>query len=168
MPYHAEFEHWIPAPLEKVFKFFADPMNLPRIMPEWMRVNIEEIAIVPPPEYSGSHFAGAGTKLLASYRVLPFLPMRIHSEARIVGFGLNEFFADVQTKGPFRSWHHRHEFAAEDRAGIPGARVRDRIEYEVGLEPLGSIVNALLIAPQIRSTFAYRQRVVGKFLVPPT
>lgn len=165
MPYHAEFEHWIPAPLEKVFEFFADPMNLPRIMPEWMRVRIEEIAVVAPPGSSGSHFAGAGTKLFASYRALPFLPKRIHSEAQIVGFGLNESFADVQTRGPFRSWHHRHEFATEDRGGIPGTRVRDRIEYEVGLEPLGSIVNALFIVPQMRRTFAYRQRAVERFLI---
>jgi len=166
MPYRAEFEQWIPAPLVNVFEFFADPMNLPRIMPAWMRVNIEEIAIVPPPDYSASHFAGAGTKLLASYRALPFLPMRIHSEAQIVGFGLNEFFADVQTKGPFRTWHHRHEFVAEDRGGVSGTRLRDRIEYEVGFEPMGRVANALLIAPQMRRTFVYRQRAVERFLVP--
>ncbi len=168
MPYRAEFEQWIPAPLEKVFEFFSDPMNLPRIMPAWMRVEIEEITIVAPRGFSSAPFAGEGTKFLASYRALPFLPMCIRSEAQIVGFGLNEFFADVQSAGPFRSWHHRHEFAAENRDGISGTRLRDRIEYEIGFEPIGSIVNALFIAPQMRRTFAHRQRAVARYLAPTT
>jgi ligand-binding SRPBCC domain-containing protein len=161
--YHAQFEQWIAAPLEKVFAFFADPMNLPRIMPAWMQIEFEEITVVPPPG-APAHFAGVRTIFLASYRALPSLPFRIRSAAEIVGFGMNEFFADVQTKGPFRSWHHRHEFATENRNGISGTRLRDRIEYEVGLEPVGRIVNALFIAPQMRRTFAYRQRAVERFL----
>ena len=165
MPYHAEFEQWIPAPLEKVFTFFSDPMNLPRIMPAWMRVKIEEITIVAPRGFSSARFAGEGTRFFASYRALPCLPMRIRSEAQIVGFGLNEFFTDAQSTGPFRSWHHRHEFAAESREGISGTRLRDRIEYEVGFEPIGRVVNALFIAPQMRRTFAYRWRAVERFLV---
>jgi ligand-binding SRPBCC domain-containing protein len=168
MPYHAEFEHWIPAPLEKVFEFFSDPTNLPRIMPAWMRVKIEEIAIVAPRGVSSARFAGEGTTFLASFRPLPFLPMRIRSEGQIVGFGLNEFFADVQAKGPFRSWHHRHEFRPETRDGISGTRLRDRVEYEVGYEPIGSVVNALFIVPQMRRTFAYRQRSVERFLLATT
>jgi hypothetical protein len=27
------FEQWVPFPLERVFLFFADPRNLPRLMP---------------------------------------------------------------------------------------------------------------------------------------
>jgi ligand-binding SRPBCC domain-containing protein len=165
MPYHLEFEQWIPAPLEKVFEFFANPMNLPRIMPAWMRVKIEEITIIAPRGFSSARLAGEGTRFLASYRALPFLPMRIRSEGQIVGFGLNEFFSDVQSKGPFRSWHHRYEFAAENRDGIFGTRLRNRIEYETGFEPIGRMVNALFIAPQMWRTFAYHQRAVERFLV---
>ncbi len=168
MPYHAEFEQWIPSPLEKTFEFFSDPMNLPRIMPAWMRVKIEEITIIAPRGFSSPRFAGEGTTFLVSFRALPFLPVRVRSEAQIVGFGLNEFFADVQSQGPFRSWHHRHEFAAESREGISGTRLRDRIEYEIGFGPIGSIVNALFIAPQMRRTFAHRQRAVEQFLLSTT
>jgi len=164
MPYHAQFEQWIAAPLEKVFAFFADPMNLPRIMPAWLQIRFEDSVIVPAPA-APAHFAAVGTRFVASYRALPFLPIRIRSEAEIVGFAMNEFFADVQTKGPFRSWHHRHEFAAEDRGGISGTRIRDRMEYEIGFEPLGKIMNALFIAPQMRRTFAYRQRAVELLIV---
>jgi len=163
LPYHAQFEHWVAAPLEKVFAFFADPWNLPRVMPAWLQIRFEDLATVPASP-AAPNFAGVGTKFIASYRAVPFLPMRIRSEAEIVGFAMNEFFADMQTKGPFRSWHHRHEFVAEDRGGVSGTRLRDRVEYELGFEPLGVIVNALFIAPQMRRTFAYRQRAIEKLL----
>lgn len=163
MPYHAQFEQWIAAPIKTVFAFFADPQNLPRIMPRWLEIRFEELEITPPPG-APAHFAGAGSRFLASYRALPFLPMRILSEARIVGFEMNAFFSDVQVRGPFRSWHHRHEFATEERGGISGTMVRDRIEYEIGFEPLGGLINSLFIVPQMRRTFAYRRREVERLL----
>jgi ligand-binding SRPBCC domain-containing protein len=164
MSYHAQFEHWIAAPLEKVFAFFADPMNLPGIMPAWLEIRFEEMTVVAPPVGTRAYFAGVGTKFIASYRALPFFSFRIQSEAQIVGFRMNEFFSDVQIKGPFRSWNHRHEFVAENRDGVTGTQVRDRIEYELAGGPLGRIVNALFIVPQMRRTFAYRQRTVERIL----
>jgi ligand-binding SRPBCC domain-containing protein len=165
MPYRAQFEQWIPSPLEEVFPFFADPRNLPRIMPAWMGVTIEDTTIVPPPNSPSRDFAGEGSTLHASYRTVPFAPFRIRSQARIVDFAMNDFFTDVQDQGPFRSWHHRHEFASETRNGTSGTRLRDRIEYEIGFEPLGWILNVLFIAPQMRRTFAYRRQAVECFLV---
>ncbi len=134
-------------------------------MPAWMQVRIEEARIVPPSDSPRSGFAGTGSSLVASYRAVPFLPLRIHSEAHIVGFAINDFFEDIQGGGPFRRWHHRHEFATEIRNGIAGTRLRDQIEYEIGFEPLGRIVNALFIAPQMGRTFAYRQQAVERLLV---
>ena len=168
MPYRAQFEQWIAVPLEEVFRFFADPRNLPRIMPAWMGVKIEDATIVPPPNSSSSDFAGPGSTLVASYRTVPFAPFRIRSQARIVGFAMNDFFADVQDQGPFRSWHHRHEFASETRNGTSGTRLRDWIEYEIGFEPLGWILNVLFIAPQVRRTFAYRRREVERLFATAT
>ena len=165
MAYRAQFEQWVPLPLEQVFRFFGDPRNLPRIMPEWMQVELEDVTIVPPPDSPpGSHFAGAGSSLKASYRAAPFLSYRIRSEARIVGFGLNEFFEDVQASGPFKSWHHRHEFAAEERDGVNGTRLRDVIDYEVGFGFLGTIGNAMFIRRQMESTFAERQNKLPQLL----
>lgn len=164
MPYRAQFEQWVPAPVEEVFRFFADLSNLPRIMPAWMEVRIEDDEIVAPPDPGAANFAGEGSMLVASFRPLPFSPFRIRSEARIVGFAMNEFFEDVQGQGPFRSWHHRHEFASEVCDGISGRRLRDKIEYEIGFEPLGGILNALFITAQMRRTFAHRQRAVERFL----
>ena len=169
MTYRLQFEHWIPLPLEQVFQFFEDPKNLPQIMPVWMQVKLEQLAIVLPSAPAGVNAAGAGSRLVASFRAVPFLPFRIRSEARITSFSANEYFEDVQGRGPFQSWHHRHEFAPETRNGIPGTRVRDQVEYAIGFEPMGKFLNALFIAPQIRRTFAYRRQAVERVLgVPKT
>ena len=159
-----QFEQWVPARLEGVFRFFADPNNLPRLMPPWMRVRIESMRIVPPDGDAGNRFAGTGSVLTASYRTTPFLPFRITSEARITGFAVNDYFEDIQGKGPFKSWHHRHSFVRELRNGVDGTIVRDEIEYDPGFGPLGSVGNALFIAPQMRRTFDYRQKTLEEII----
>jgi len=160
--FSAQFEHWAPYPLDRVFCFFANPENLPRIMPHWMDVRLENLKIVPPAGHPT--FAGTGSDLKASFRAAPYLPFRIRSVARITGFELNRYFEDIQGEGPFKSWHHRHEFEAEVRDGVSGTLVRDRVQYEIGFGPLGKLANLLFIAPQMRRTFAYRQRVLAKLL----
>jgi ligand-binding SRPBCC domain-containing protein len=164
MPNRVQFEHWIEAPLEQVFRFFANPQNLPRLMPPWMRVRLDDVNIVPPPDLSAKTFAGVGSMLRASYRVMPFLPFRISSVARITAFKANHYFEDTQEEGPFKSWHHRHEFVARPRENASGTLIRDIIEYHPGLGILGAIANRLFLAPQIARTFAHRQQALDKLL----
>jgi ligand-binding SRPBCC domain-containing protein len=164
MVHRFQFEQWVPAPLESVFRFFADPNNLPRLMPPWMQVRLETQRIVSPNLAANHRFAGVGSVLTASYRTTPFLPFRITSEAQITGFGPNEYFEDIQGKGPFKSWHHRHDFLRELRNGVDGTIVRDKIEYDPGFGPLGSVANSLFIAPQMRSTFKYRQKTLDSLV----
>jgi ligand-binding SRPBCC domain-containing protein len=93
-----------------------------------------------------------------------FLPIRAQWIARITEFEWNHYFADVQDKGPFRSWHHRHEFLAETRAGVEGTLVRDVIDYEIGFGFLGEIANAIFVRRQMQNTFAQRQQILPKLL----
>jgi uncharacterized protein YndB with AHSA1/START domain len=50
MKHHMEFEHLVPFPLERVFAFFANPENLPRIMPASSYTQLIGLNRVPPPE----------------------------------------------------------------------------------------------------------------------
>jgi len=43
--------------------------------------------------------------------------------------------------------------------------VRDVIEYEVGLDPLGALANLLFIDRQMRETFARRQTILPQLLL---
>ena len=94
----------------------------------------------------------------------PFMPVRAKWIARITEFEWNHCFADMHDRGPFKSWHHRHEFQAETRDGVTGTLVPDVIEYEVGSGFLGTIANAIFVRRQMQSTFAQRQQVLPKLL----
>jgi ligand-binding SRPBCC domain-containing protein len=162
------FEQWVPFPLERVFAFFSNPENLPRIMPASSSTKLIALnrmpAPAPPPGSAGDKAAGVGSTIATSFRVFPFLPLRAQWIARITEFEWNHYFADVQDRGPFQSWHHRHEFRAEARAGVVGTLVRDVIDYEVGFGFLGAMANALFVRRQMQSTFAQRQQTLPKLL----
>jgi ligand-binding SRPBCC domain-containing protein len=160
MPHHLEFEQWIPFPLERVFAFFSNHENLPRIMPAASATKLVALNLLG----AGGKAAGVGSTIVTSFRVFPFLPIRAHWTARITEFEKNHYFADVQDKGPFKTWHHRHELREETMVGVAGTLVRDVIDYEVGFGFVGGVVNALFVRRQMRSTFAERQKVLPKLL----
>jgi ligand-binding SRPBCC domain-containing protein len=165
---HLEFEQWIPFPIEHVFAFFSNPENLPRIMPDSSGTELIALNRKPapplPPGIPGDKAAGVGSTIVMSFRVFPFLPARARWVARITEFEWNHYFADVQDKGPFKSWHHRHEFRAEAREGIARTLVRDAIDYEVGFGFVGAIANAIFIRRQMHQTFTQRQETLPKLL----
>ena len=169
MIHQLQFEHWVPFRMERVFVFFANPENLPRIMPPATRTRLDGLRIVPPPELQSAptsdvaKLAGAGSEIGTSFRVFPYLPFRARWVARITEFEWYHHFADIQVKGPFRSWHHRHEMMAETRDGVEGTLVRDRIGYELPLGRLSEIASGVL-SSQMAGTFRYRQEILPKLL----
>lgn len=167
MSSQVHFEHWVPFPLGTVFLFFANPENLPRIMPPATATRIEHLNLIPPAESSAPNaqiLAGIGSEIITSFHLLPFLPFRARWTALITEFEWNHHFADIQKTGPFKSFHHRHELAAETRNGVSGTTVRDVIEYDVGYGLLGRVANQIFVNRQFRRTFAYRQGALVKLL----
>lgn len=171
MLYHFHSEHWVPEPLERVFHFFADPENLPRIMPPRQQARIELLQLVPPPPHAGGQpieaIAGVGSEILLSLRPIPWKPVRILWRARILDFEWNRYFRDVQADGPLQSWTHRHEFEPSQRDGRQGTLIRDLVEYDPGFGPLGAIADALFLRHAFRSMFEYRKKAVERLLLPP-
>ncbi len=169
MLHRLQFADWAPFPVSHVFKFFSNPENLPRLMPaatETRLDHLEFIAAPPPPaaDAQSRKAAGVGSVLTTSFRIFPFLPLRAQWIARITEFEWNHHFADVQQKGPFKQWHHRHEFLTDTRDGVRGTLVSDVIDYEVGLGGLGAIADTLFIARQMKHTFAERQKILPQLL----
>ena len=70
-------EHWVPVALPRVFAFFADPHNLPRIMPPSQGAKVLKFNLVPPRLAEGTrpkgfeHMAGAGTEIRSSFGRFP-------------------------------------------------------------------------------------------------
>lgn len=162
-----QFEQWVPFPVETIFRFFANPQNLPRIMPPTAATRVLELRLVPPPgaPVEGSALAGVGSEIVTSFRVFPYLLARAEWIAEITEFEWNHHFADVQRRGPFHSFHHRHEFSAESRASISGTVIRDVITYDVGFDTLGRLADRLFVRRRLQQTFAYRQQALEKLLL---
>lgn len=143
-----QFECEVALPRAQVFAFFAEPSNLMRLTPPWIRV---QWVGGPPREMR------AGTRM--AYRVwlrgLP-LPWRGHIRA----WEPPAMFADVQDLGPYRRWDHEHRF--EETA--TGTRVVDRVRYAVWG---GGLMDRWVVRPELERMFAHRARVLPGLLGVP-
>jgi ligand-binding SRPBCC domain-containing protein len=157
---HFQTEQQLPYPLPTVFAFFADPANLPRLMPAWQRARIDHATYVPPPPppelFPGSEkiTAGSGTRLTITIRPIPFSPIRVPWDALIEDFRWLQGFCDAQVRGPFHYWRHCH--TVESNAA--GTLLHDAVEYELPLAPLSNIADKLFVRRQLAATFRFRQR----------
>ncbi|MCU1320956.1 MAG: cyclase/dehydrase [Acidobacteriaceae bacterium] len=178
MPHTFSAEQWLPYPIELVFAFFANPENLPRLMPSWQKARIEEAAFAPPPPRPVAAdpalrlktiAAGAGTRMTISFRPFPYAPIRVPWEAEISEFAWNDHFCDIQLRGPFAYWKHCHSLKPETRANpsgvlIHGTLLRDHVEYALPFGLAGQIAQRLVVGRQLQSTFHYRQRRTEELL----
>jgi ligand-binding SRPBCC domain-containing protein len=141
-------EQRVRAGLDETFAFFADAANLQAITPPFL-----DFAIRTPLPIE----MRAGT--LIEYRLgLMGLPMGWLT--RIDEWEPGRGFTDVQLRGPYTRWVHRHTF---ERDGT-GARVLDRVEYALPLAPLSAPAHALFVRPTLERIFAYRRAAIARRL----
>jgi ligand-binding SRPBCC domain-containing protein len=154
---------WLPYPVPRVFAFFANPANLPRLMPTWQAARIDSLTLVPPTQppadHPGTPAAGAGTRMTLTFRPFPFSPIRLTWDAEIAEFAWNDHFCDIQLRrGPFAYWRHCHRVHDDTRNGVGGTLLVDHLEYELPLAPFSNIAHALVLRRQIQAAFAFRQK----------
>jgi ligand-binding SRPBCC domain-containing protein len=139
----------IARPPDEVFAFFADAHNLEAITPDWLRFRI----VTP-----GRIEMRPGT--LIEYRLrLHRVPIRWLT--RIERWEPGRRFVDVQVKGPYRLWHHTHEFE-EDGEG--GTIVLDRVRYALPLGPAGELARRAFVARDLARIFDHRLASVSKVM----
>lgn len=172
MAQHFESRQWVPFPVELVFAFFANPSNLPHLMPPAQQARIEDVRLSPPPPRPlakdpahryRSVAAGAGTEIILSFKPVAFLPQRLGWTARIVEFEWNSHFIDEQVKGPFKRFLHRHGIERELRDRVEGTVVRDTVEYELPLGVLGR-AGAPIAHAQIKAGWEFRRKRLPEIL----
>lgn len=149
--YRLERTQFVPRPREEVFGFFSDARNLERITPEFLHFHVLN---------AGPTAVYAGMRI--EYRLRLFgIPFRWQS--LIESFEPGARFVDAQTRGPYRSWRHLHEF--RDAPG--GTQMRDRVDYELPLGPLGAPAHALFVRRMLDKIFDYRQHQVERIFIRP-
>jgi ligand-binding SRPBCC domain-containing protein len=140
-------EQRLPDPPADVFPFFADAANLEAITPPWLGFRI----VSPRPIEMR-----AGT--LIEYRLkLHRLP--IAWLTRIEEWVPGERFVDAQLNGPYKLWHHTHEFVND---GAGGTVMRDTVRYALPLGPLGEIAHRLFVARDLAAIFDFRAQALTR------
>jgi ligand-binding SRPBCC domain-containing protein len=167
-----ETRQWVPFPVELVFAFFANPSNLPHLMPPRLKTRIEDARMQPPPTRPvapdparrfRSVAAGEGSEILISFYPIAWVPKRLGWMARITEFVWNSHFRDEQIRGPFSEFRHRHGIQAEFRDGVEGTLVADEIEYALPYGFLGRL-GGLLVKRQLEQSFAHRHKRLPEIL----
>ena len=172
MTQHIESQQWVPFPVELVFAFFANPANLPHLMPRSLETRIEDARIVPPPLRPASAdpsrqfksvAAGVGSEIMISFYPIPWVPRRVSWLACITEFEWNSHFCDTQMRGPFTMFQHRHGIVAELRDGQEGTLVSDAVQFKLPCGWLGRVAGAM-VRRKLASSFAYRQKRLPEML----
>jgi ligand-binding SRPBCC domain-containing protein len=141
-----EREQLLPRPPGEVFPFFADARNLETITPPLLRFRV----ITPAPVEMR-----AGT--LLQYR------LRLHGLSldwltRIAEWVPGERFVDEQIAGPYKLWHHTHEFEPH---GDGATLMRDTVRYALPLWPLGEL-SAPLVRRDLARIFDFRHAACAR------
>jgi ligand-binding SRPBCC domain-containing protein len=143
-----EREQIVAKPPAEVFAFFAQARNLEELTPSWLRFEV----ITPEPVEMR-----VGTMI--DYRLrLHGVPMRWTSV--IDEWEPVRRFVDRQTRGPYRLWHHTHEFEPHPEGTI----VSDRVRYQIPLGPIGGLADAAFVRRDLARVFDYRREAVVRLL----
>ncbi|MBC8031102.1 MAG: SRPBCC family protein [Pyrinomonadaceae bacterium] len=140
-------ESFIAATPERVFEFHEQPNVLTLLLPPW-----ETARVIQPAKISE-----VGSQAIVETRV--FGPITVRWVAEHTLYDPPRVFEDIQLKGPFRSWRHRH--VVEPHAD--GALLRDEIDYEPPLGFLGRAFAPLLVERRLRKLFHYRHEVTRRW-----
>ena len=136
-------ESLIHASPERVFAFHEQDKALELLLPPW-----ESACVI-----QSAQIAIVGSRAVIETNI--FGPIKTRWVAQHTRYEPPHLFEDVQVKGPFRRWRHRHIIEPNKN----GAILRDEIDYEPPLGPLGRLVVPMLVEPRLRRLFEYRHRV---------
>ncbi|WP_374445271.1 hypothetical protein [Epilithonimonas sp.] len=133
--------------IDKAWDFFTSPENLPLIAPQEMDFTV--LTQIKYPIHEG---------MQVDYRLKPLfgIPIRWKSEVRKVDH--KKSFVDYQLKGPYKMWHHYHEFIENDK----GVLMKDILNYEMYYSFIGKIINRLIVRKKLEYIFSNRYDIVNQ------
>ena len=140
--YHLKRQQQLPISLNEAWAFFATPKNLAKITPANMRFEIKT-ELTDNTIYPGLNIA---------YRVRPLFNIPVNWLTEISEVDQQHSFTDIQLKGPFAYWAHKHQFEAKDG----GVLMTDTLTYVLPFAWLGRLAHSLFVKKRIEQIFNHR------------
>lgn len=134
--------------IAEAWRFFSSANNLSKITPKEMKFQVltklqdDEI-------YRG---------MIIDYYVSPIFDIKMKWQTEILAVDFQKSFVDFQKKGPYKLWHHRHEFFPNNE----GVLMKDTVDYELPIGFLGEIAHELFVKNKLKHIFDYRTEVLDK------
>lgn len=145
---HFVKESRIAAPPGVVFAFHESPGALERLNPPGQNVRVVQ--------GGDSLRPGSRTVLRIGLGPLAIRWVAVHTE-----YDPPHLFADRQESGPFASWSHRHRFLDD---GQGGTILRDEVDFEPHLGPLGRWLGGAWICRKLQKLFDYRHEATRRIV----
>ena len=133
--------------IETCWEFFSNAENLSNLTPSNVGFVISD--------YDGKSLY-EGQKI--SYMVKPLFNISLNWTTEITSLKEEKEFVDIQIKGPFKIWHHRHLF--KEKQG--GVEMIDIIHYKIPYGIFGGIVEKLIVKKKVKEIFDFRDVQIKK------
>jgi len=146
MMHQLKREQQLNCSIERAWGFFSSANNLSVITPKDMSFTVLTKL------ESDDIFEG----MLIDYHVSPLFKIKMNWQTEIIKVDYMKSFIDFQVKGPYKVWHHYHEFIENDE----GVLVKDIVDYELPMGFLGEIAHHLFVKKKLEHIFNYRQEVL--------
>jgi ligand-binding SRPBCC domain-containing protein len=139
-------ESFICAAPEKVFAFHEQTDALRLLTPPWEKSRVVQTARI----------SEVGSQAIIEANI--FGPIKSRWIAEHTEYNPPYSFEDIQIRGPFRSWRHRHLIKPNEN----GAVLRDEITFEPPLGVVGRLLAGGLIKRRLERLFDYRHDVTRR------
>ncbi|UQB69247.1 SRPBCC family protein [Epilithonimonas zeae] len=146
MIYELYREQQLHCSLDEAWEFFTSPNNLPLIAPQEMDFTVlTEVN-------NGIIYNG----MQIDYRLKPLFGIPIRWKSEVRSLENKRCFVDYQLEGPYKMWHHYHEFVQNEK----GVLMKDHLKYEMKYGFFGKIVNHLIVRDKLEYIFNNRRTVI--------
>lgn len=148
MKYQLKRSQQLHCTLDTAWRFFSAAKNLSEITPKEM--NFRVLTDLKDAEiYEGMRI---------DYYVSPLFGLKMRWQTEIIQVDPLKSFTDLQQKGPYKYWHHRHVFVSNE----DGVLMHDTVDYELPFGLLGNIAHALMVKRKLMHIFDYRHAVLER------
>jgi uncharacterized protein (TIGR01777 family) len=139
-------EQWIPQKPEEVFHFFSNELNLEKLTPPFLNFKV-----------LGKSTDQIQESTLIDYK-LSLYGIPLSWRTKIEVWDENKQFVDMQLKGPYKKWHHTHDFIPY--AG--GTLLRDTVLFKLPMGFLGEVFSGPKVQSDVTKIFAFRRQIIFK------